>query len=91
MPCLTCPPLSAVVTAAIHRTRPILLTASAATFGMIPIAPTVFWGPMAYSIIGGLAVATVLTLIFLPALYVAWFRIKEPATQTVGSHATVTA
>ena len=45
---------------------------------MIPIAPTVFWGPMAFAIIGGLAVATVLTLIFLPALYVAWFRIGEP-------------
>jgi len=72
-------PWDAVVTAAIHRTRPILLTASAATLGMIPIAPTVFWGPMAFAIIGGLAVATVLTLIFLPALYVAWFRIAEPA------------
>ena len=72
-------PWDAVVTAAIHRTRPILLTASAATLGMIPIAPTVFWGPMAFAIIGGLAVATVLTLIFLPALYVAWFRITEPA------------
>jgi multidrug efflux pump subunit AcrB len=70
-------PWDAVVTAAIHRTRPILLTASAASLGMIPIAPTVFWGPMAYAIIGGLAVATVLTLIFLPALYVTWFRIKE--------------
>ena len=57
-------PWDAVVTAAIHRTRPILLTASAATLGMIPIAPTVFWGPMAFAIIGGLAVATVLTLIF---------------------------
>jgi multidrug efflux pump subunit AcrB len=68
----------AVVTAAIHRTRPILLTAAAATLGMIPIAPTVFWGPMAFSIIGGLTVATVLTLIFLPALYVAWFRVSEP-------------
>jgi multidrug efflux pump subunit AcrB len=68
----------AVVAAAIHRTRPILLTASAATLGMIPIAPTVFWGPMAFAIIGGLAVATVLTLIFLPALYVAWFRVSEP-------------
>jgi multidrug efflux pump len=67
-----------VVTAAIHRTRPILLTASAASLGMIPIAPTVFWGPMAYAIIGGLFVATVLTLIFLPALYVAWFRVSEP-------------
>jgi hypothetical protein len=49
--------------------------------GMIPIAPTVFWGPMAYSIMGGLAVATVLTLVFLPALYVAWFRIKEASPQ----------
>jgi multidrug efflux pump subunit AcrB len=71
-------PWDAVVIAAIHRTRPILLTASAAALGMIPIAPTVFWGPMAFAIIGGLAGATVLTLIFLPALYVAWFRIAEP-------------
>jgi hypothetical protein len=45
---------------------------------MIPIAPTVFWGPMAYAIMGGLTVATVLTLVFLPALYVAWFRIEPP-------------
>jgi multidrug efflux pump len=45
---------------------------------MVPIAPTVFWGPMAYAIMGGLAVATLLTLVFLPALYVAWFRIKRP-------------
>ena len=79
------PPWDAVVTAAIHRTRPILLTASAATLGMIPIAPTVFWGPMAFAIIGGLAVATVLTLIFLPALYVAWFRIKEPSAQALAA------
>jgi hypothetical protein len=50
----------------------------AAILGMIPIAPTVFWGPMAYAIMGGLAVATLLTLVFLPALYVAWFRIKWP-------------
>jgi multidrug efflux pump subunit AcrB len=77
-------PWDAVVIAAIHRTRPILLTASAATLGMIPIAPTVFWGPMAFAIIGGLAVATVLTLIFLPALYVTWFRIKEPAPASAG-------
>jgi multidrug efflux pump subunit AcrB len=66
---------SAVIEASSHRFRPILLTAAAAIFGMIPIAPTVFWGPMAYAIMGGLAVATVLTLIFLPALYVACFRI----------------
>ena len=47
--------------------------------GLIPIAVTIFWGPMAFAIMGGLLVATVLTLIFLPALYVAWFRVKEPA------------
>jgi multidrug efflux pump subunit AcrB len=68
----------AVVDTTMHRFRPILLTASAAILGMVPIAPTVFWGPMAYAIMGGLAVATVLTLVFLPALYVAWFRIKSP-------------
>jgi hypothetical protein len=53
-------------------------SACVCTLGMIPIAPTVFWGPMAYSIMGGMAVATVLTLVFLPALYVTWFRIKAP-------------
>jgi multidrug efflux pump subunit AcrB len=74
-------PWDAVIEATLHRFRPILLTAAAAILGMIPIAPTVFWGPMAYSIMGGLAVATVLTLVFLPALYVAWFRIKEPVPQ----------
>ena len=71
-------PWDAVVDATCHRFRPILLTAAAAILGMVPIATTVFWGPMAYAIMGGLAVATVLTLIFLPALYVAWFRIKRP-------------
>jgi hypothetical protein len=68
----------AVVTAATHRIRSILLTASAAILGMIPIAPTVFWEPMAFAIIGGLAGATALTLIFLPTLYVKWFRVKAP-------------
>ncbi len=67
----------AVVEASGHRVRPILLTAAAAILAMIPIAPTVFWGPMAYAIMGGLAVATALTLVFLPALYVAWFRVRE--------------
>jgi multidrug efflux pump len=76
-------PWDAVIEATLHRFRPILLTAAAALLGMIPIAPTVFWGPMAYSIMGGMAVATVLTLIFLPALYVAWFRIREPLPQEV--------
>jgi multidrug efflux pump subunit AcrB len=73
----------AVVEATLLRFRPIMLTAAAAILGMIPIAPTVFWGPMASAIMGGLAVATMLTLIFLPSLYITWFRIKEePATET---------
>jgi multidrug efflux pump subunit AcrB len=67
----------AVIEASAHRFRPILLTAAAAIFGMLPIAPTVFWGPMALAIMGGLAVATALTLVFLPALYVAWFGVTE--------------
>jgi multidrug efflux pump subunit AcrB len=67
-----------VIAATMHRFRPILLTAAAAILGMIPIAPTIFWGPMAYAIMGGLAVATILTLVFLPALYVIWFRIEIP-------------
>jgi multidrug efflux pump subunit AcrB len=71
-------PWDAVIEATAHRFRPILLTAAAAILGMVPIAPTVFWGPMAYAIMGGLAVATLLTLIFLPALYVIWHRIKRP-------------
>ncbi len=71
----------AVVEATLHRFRPILLTAAAAILGMIPIAPTIFWGPMAYAIMGGLAVATVLTLVFLPALYVIWFRVEAPHEQ----------
>ena len=69
-------PWNAVIAATEHRLRPILLTSAAAILGMIPIAPTVFWGPMAYAVMGGLVVATLLTLAFLPALYVAWFRIK---------------
>jgi multidrug efflux pump subunit AcrB len=55
------------------RFRPIMLTALSTVFGMIPIAPTVFWGPMAFAIMGGLLAGTLLTLVFLPALYVAWF------------------
>ena len=71
-------PWNAVVEATLHRMRPILLTAAAASLGMIPIAREVFWGPMAFAMIGGIIVATLLTLLFLPALYVAWYRIKEP-------------
>ena len=72
------PAWDAVVEATEHRMRPILLTAAAAILGMIPIMSEVFWGPMAYAVAGGLIGATLLTLLFLPALYVAWFRIKEP-------------
>ena len=75
---------NAVIVATQHRLRPILLTAAAAILGMIPIAPTVFWGPMAYAVIGGLVVATLLTLVFLPALYVAWFRIRPEPESTAG-------
>jgi multidrug efflux pump len=71
-------PWEAVVDATQHRARPILLTAAAASLALIPIASEVFWGPMAYAMMGGIIVGTVLTLLFLPALYVAWFRIKEP-------------
>ena len=71
-------PWDAVAEATEHRRRPILLTAAAASLGMIPIAREVFWGPMAYAMIGGIVIATLLTLLFLPALYVAWYRIKEP-------------
>jgi multidrug efflux pump len=68
----------AVVEGAVSRFRPIMLTAISTVLGFIPIAPTVFWGPMAFAIMGGLFVATVLTLIVLPALYVIFFRIDEP-------------
>jgi multidrug efflux pump len=71
----------AVIEAAMSRFRPIMLTAISTVLGMIPIAPTIFWGPMSYAIMGGLLVATVLTLIFLPALYIAWFRVKEPVAE----------
>lgn len=69
---------NAVRDATEHRMRPILLTAAAASFALIPISREIFWGPMAYAMMGGIIVGTVLTLLFLPALYVAWFRIKAP-------------
>jgi multidrug efflux pump subunit AcrB len=69
----------AVVEATEHRMRPIMLTAAAASLALIPIAREIFWGPMAFAMMGGIIVGTVLTLLFLPALYVAWFRVKAPA------------
>jgi multidrug efflux pump len=71
---------TAIVEAAVRRLRPIVLTALAAILAMVPLTHSVFWGPMAWAIMGGLAVATVLTLVFLPALYATWYRAKRPAT-----------
>jgi multidrug efflux pump subunit AcrB len=68
--------LQAAIDASSLRFRPIMLTAVSTVLGMIPIAPTVFWGPMAFAIMGGLLVATLLTLVFLPTIYVAWFGRK---------------
>jgi multidrug efflux pump len=72
-------PWDAIIEAAVRRARPIILTAAAAVLAMIPLSRSVFWGPMAVAIMGGLIVATALTLLFLPALYAAWFRVKKPA------------
>jgi multidrug efflux pump subunit AcrB len=69
----------AVIEATVQRTRPVILTALAAVLAFIPLTHSVFWGSMAYTLIGGTAVGTVLILLFLPALYAAWFRIKSPA------------
>jgi multidrug efflux pump len=68
----------AVIDATVRRARPILLTAGTAIFAMIPLSRSVFWGPMAVALMGGLLVATALTLLFLPALYATWFRVKRP-------------
>lgn len=75
------PAWQAIVESTIRRFRPIVLTAAAAILAMIPLTRSVFFGPMAVAIMGGLAIATVLTVLFLPALYAAWFRVKVPETQ----------
>jgi multidrug efflux pump subunit AcrB len=67
----------AAIDASSARFRPIMLTAISTVLGMIPIAPTVFWGPMAFAIMGGLLVGTILTLVFLPTLYWTWFGWRE--------------
>jgi multidrug efflux pump subunit AcrB len=74
-------PWNAVVDAAVHRTRPVVLTATATALAMIPLTRSVFWGPMAIAMMGGLASATVLTIFFVPAMYAAWFRIGRVAPQ----------
>ena len=72
------PPWQAVVESAVRRLRPIVLTAAAAVLAMIPLSRSIFWGHMAVAIMGGLVVATALTLLALPAMYAAWFRIPRP-------------
>ncbi|HPT49511.1 MAG TPA: efflux RND transporter permease subunit [Accumulibacter sp.] len=78
------PAWEAVVGSTVRRFRPIMLTAAAAILAMIPLTRSVFWGPMAVAIMGGLIVATLLTLLFLPALYAAWYRIKPEPPKPAG-------
>jgi len=73
-------PYRAAVEATVQRARPVILTALAAVLAFIPLTHSVFWGPMAYTLIGGTAVGTVLILVFLPALYAIWFRVKPAET-----------
>ena len=77
------PPAEAIVDATLRRTRPVVLTALAAVLGMIPLAGSTFWGPMAITIMGGLVVATVLTLLVVPALYAAMFRVRVAASASL--------
>jgi multidrug efflux pump len=70
------PEWEAIVESTVRRFRPIMLTAAAAILAMIPLTRSAFFGPMAVAIMGGLTVATLLTLLFLPALYAAWYRVK---------------
>jgi multidrug efflux pump subunit AcrB len=79
-------PWNAVREAAVKRTRPVVLTALATGLAMIPLTHSVFWGPMAIAIMGGLASGTVLTIFFVPAMYAAWFRIRRrPAVPPEGA------
>jgi multidrug efflux pump subunit AcrB len=78
---------NAVLEAAVRRTRPVVLTALATALAMIPLAHSVFWGPMAIAIMGGLASATVLTIFFVPALYAAWFRVRRQPPSAVDAPA----
>jgi multidrug efflux pump len=82
---------SAIVESAVRRFRPIMLTALAAILAMIPLTRSTFWGPMAWAIMGGLLVATLLTLLFLPALYASWYRAKPPNEVVTGARKARTA
>ena len=80
-------PWAAIVEATVRRSRPVVLTAAAAVLAMIPLTRSVFWGPMAISIMGGLVVATALTLVFVPALYATWFRVRRDSVAPTPSAA----
>ncbi|MDZ5461089.1 efflux RND transporter permease subunit [Azohydromonas lata] len=84
-------PWAAIVDATVRRSRPVVLTAAAAVLAMIPLTHSVFWGPMAIAIMGGLVVATALTLVFVPALYAAWFRIRRDSPAQASATAPIVA
>ena len=84
-------PYDAVVEATVQRARPVLLTALAAVLAFIPLTTSVFWGSMACTLIGGTAAGTVLTLLFLPALYAMWFKVRKPAAHEVAVQSLATA
>ncbi|SUI63826.1 Swarming motility protein SwrC [Serratia marcescens] len=82
-------PYHAVIEATVQRSRPVLLTAMAAILAFIPLTHSVFWGTLAYTLIGGTLGGTIITLVFLPAMYAIWFRIKSPtATLPTENHST---
>ncbi|HEY1393563.1 MAG TPA: efflux RND transporter permease subunit [Methylibium sp.] len=85
------PTWNAIVESAVRRFRPIVLTAAAAVLAMIPLSRSVFWGPMAVAIMGGLIVATALTLLALPAMYAAWFRVKREVPKEAPAPAAIPA
>jgi multidrug efflux pump subunit AcrB len=75
----------AIIDATVRRARPVVLTALAAILGMIPLAQSIFWGPMAITIMGGLLVATMLTLLVVPALYALWFRVRQDEPDAIAT------
>jgi len=83
-------PFDAVMEATVQRARPVILTALAAILAFIPLTHSVFWGTLAYTLIGGTFAGTVLTLVFLPAMYAIWFRIvpKSKDEEEVGESTT---
>jgi len=83
-------PFHAVVEATVQRARPVLLTALAAILAFIPLTHSVFWGTLAYTLIGGTLVGTLITLVFLPAMYAIWFRIRPGAQQEHDAHRQIT-